>query len=244
MAGFVLIHGAFCGGWYFDPVTDILLARGHTVLAPDLPGMGGDEAALRAVTLDSWAQFALGLCQDMRRRIGDQPLILAGHSRGGIVIGAAAEANPAAMDALVYIAALMPPDGHTSYSLSAEMPPGPEMPAIGGPVANGAGIMVDPAKAGPWFAQLAPPALAQSALERLQTEPITPLSTPMRLSPERWGSVPRTYVECLQDRTVTLAMQRKMQELSPGTRRVTLDADHSPMFCMPEALADALEATA
>ncbi len=242
MAGFVLIHGAFCGGWYYDPVAEILRARGHKVIAPDLPGMGGDEAALRAVTLDGWARFTVDQCQDMRREIGGEPLVLAGHSRGGIVIGTAAETDPKAMDALVYIAALMPPDGHSSYSLSAQMPPQPEMPDIGGPVANGAGMMVDPAKAGPWFSQLAPPALARAALERLQAEPAGPLSTPMKLSPERWGSVPRTYIECLQDRTITIATQRKMQELSPGTRTVTLDADHSPMFCMPEALADALEA--
>lgn len=36
MAGFVLIHGAFHGGWCFDPVAERLRARGHSVCAPDL----------------------------------------------------------------------------------------------------------------------------------------------------------------------------------------------------------------
>jgi pimeloyl-ACP methyl ester carboxylesterase len=167
--------------------------------------------------------------------------VVAGHSRGGIVIGAAAEADPAAIDALAYIAALMPPNGQTSYSLQEAAPDDQEMGGLGGPVANGAGLMVDPVKARPYFAQLAPPHLAEAAMLRLMAEPVGPLSTPMQITPERWGSVPRTYIECLQDRTITIAHQRKMQELSPGTRRVTLYADHSPMFCAPEALADALE---
>ncbi len=41
MAGFVLIHGSWHGGWCFDQVAELLRARGHTVVAPTLPGMGG-----------------------------------------------------------------------------------------------------------------------------------------------------------------------------------------------------------
>ena len=94
MAGFVLIHGAFHGGWCFDAVSEILRGKGHVVVAPDLPGMGGDEAALRAATLSGWAAFTLEQCRAVRAQIGDAPLVLAGHSRGGPVISAAAEADP------------------------------------------------------------------------------------------------------------------------------------------------------
>ena len=93
MAGFVLIHGAFHGGWCFDPIVEILRGKGHTVAAPDLPGMGGDAEALRAATLDGWAEFTLDACRAMRAGIGDAPLVLAGHSRGGVVISAAKSAT-------------------------------------------------------------------------------------------------------------------------------------------------------
>jgi len=82
VATFVLIHGSLHGGWSFDAVRAVLGKAGHTVAAPDLPGMGGDEAALGAVTLAGWAEFVADLCRAAVQR----PVILTGHSRGGLVI--------------------------------------------------------------------------------------------------------------------------------------------------------------
>jgi pimeloyl-ACP methyl ester carboxylesterase len=82
VATFVLIHGSWHGGWCFDDVKVLLEAEGHEVVAPDLPGMGGSEAELRAVTLAGWADFAADLCRHATQR----PVVLAGHSRGGVVI--------------------------------------------------------------------------------------------------------------------------------------------------------------
>jgi len=63
----------------------------------------------------------------------------------------------------------------------------------------------------------------------------------MQLTAERWGSLPRTYVECTADRTIPITSQRRMQAMSPGARVITLDADHSPYLSRPAELADALE---
>ena len=242
MAGFVLIHGSFCGGWYFDRVAELLRAAGHAVDAPDLPGMGGDEAALAAVTLDQWAEFALDRCMTMRAKIGDAPLVLAGHSRGGIVIGAAAEANPSAMDKLVYIAALMPPAGESGMSVREKIPGGPELQRLTeAAMANPQGGF-DPELAADAFAQLAPRHVALAAARRLAAEPMGPLMTPMTITPERWGSVARLYVECVHDLTISIEGQRLMQRLSPGGDVVTLESDHSPSLSMPEKLAEVLAA--
>ncbi len=243
MAGFLLIHGAMHGGWCFDPVADILRAKGHTVVAPDLPGMGGDAETLASVTLDDWTSFALGHLKVLRAQIGDAPLVLAGHSRGGLNLSAAAEADPGAMDALVYICALMLPAGLQPDMLPQILPAGEEMRQYT-VTAPGGGMMIDPAHAGQFFAQLSPPHLVEAAMKRLVAEPTGPLSTPPSVTPKRWGSVPRTYIECLHDRTVPIEYQRRMLELSPGTRTVTLEADHSPFFSATEALADALIAAA
>lgn len=99
--------------------------------------------------------------------------------------------------------------------------------------------MVDPARAGPVFAQLSPPDLVAAALPRLMAEPHGPRSTPLHLT-KRWGSLPRTYVETLHDRTIPIASQRLMQAMSPGARVVTLDADHSPYLSAPDELTAAL----
>ena len=61
-----------------------------------------------------------------------------------------------------------------------------------------------------------------------------------RLSTERFGRVPRIYVECRQDRSVTLPLQQRMQQLTPGARRISLDCGHVPQLACPQALSDAL----
>lgn len=240
MAGFVLIHGSWHGGWCFDEVAALLRAAGHTVVAPTLPGMSGDEAALRAVTLPGWGAFAAAECRRLKAGLHGAPVVLAGHSRGGIVISTAAEADPEAMDALVYICAMMLPDGMSRAAFKALEEPTPAFDALISPVHGGAGTVVDPARAGAVFAQLSPPALVAAALPRLLSEPHGPRSTPLALTPERWGSLPRTYVECTRDRTIPIASQRLMQRLSPGAAVVTLESDHSPYLCQPRQLADAL----
>lgn len=188
MAGFVLIHGSFCGGWYFDRVAELLRAAGHEVDAPDLPGMGGDEATLASITLDQWAQFTLARCRAMRRRIGDAPLVLAGHSRGGIVIGAAAEADPEAMDKLVYIAAMMPPAGESGMGIREKIAPGPELQAMMAASATNTSGTVAPEIAASVFAQLTPREFALASMRRLQAEPMVPLMTPMPVTEERWAA--------------------------------------------------------
>jgi pimeloyl-ACP methyl ester carboxylesterase len=244
MAGFLLIHGAMHGGWCFDAVAEILRGKGHAVAAPDLPGMGGDEETLRGVTLGGWTEFALDQLRALRRRIGGQPLVLAGHSRGGINISAAAEADPSAMDALVYICALMVPNGMSGHSLREILPRDAELEKLIAAQPQGASFSFSTETALQLFAHRSPPDLAEAAMRRLVAEPMAPLATELHLTEERWGSVPRTYVECLHDRTITIAQQRRIVELSPGTQVVTLDSDHSPFLCAPEALAEALLAAA
>ena len=52
MATFVLVHGAWHGGWCWEDVAPRLAADGHAVFAPDLPGLGSDRTPLPEVTLD------------------------------------------------------------------------------------------------------------------------------------------------------------------------------------------------
>ena len=236
MATYVLIHGSWHGGWCFEAVRGRLEAAGHVVIAPDLPGMGGDEATLRAVTLQGWADFVAGLCRGAQQK----PVILVGHSRGGLVISQAAETAPEAIDALVYICAIMLPDGMSRAEFKALEQPNPAFDAIVTPVCNGAGTVADPVTAPAVFAQLSPRDRVAQAMTRLAAEPHGPRSTPVRLTAERFGTLPRTYIECSEDRTIPLSSQRLMQRLVPGATVEVLYADHSPFLSRPEALATTL----
>jgi hypothetical protein len=79
-------------------------------------------------------------------------------------------------------------------------------------------------------------------LANLSPEPLKPLVTPLKLSAQRFGRVPRSYVECLQDRAVTLPAQRRMQAALPCDTVHSLDADHSPFFSRAPELAHLLGA--
>lgn len=240
MASFILIHGSWHGGWCFEGIKALLEEQGHEVIAPDLPGMGGTEQELRAVTLQGWADFAVELCKQARQK----PVILVGHSRGGLVVSQAAETAPDAIDALVYICAMMLPDGMSRAQFKDMEGPNPAFDAIISPVCNGAGTAVDEKKAPAVFAQLSPKGLVEQAMRRLVAEPHGPRSTPLHLTPARFGAIPRTYIECTKDRTIPVDSQRTMQTMVPGADIVTLEADHSPFLSRPEELAAAIMAAA
>jgi pimeloyl-ACP methyl ester carboxylesterase len=235
MATFVMIHGAWHGGWCFEPLRARLEGAGHGLVAPDLPGMGGDDEVLGKVTLDQWAAFAADQC---RARPG--PVLLCGHSRGGIVLSQAAERDPEAMACLVYICAMLIPSGMSRTEFQQGQVPNPAFQAIIRPTPGGQGTVIDAANAAPVFAQLSPPALVADQLSRLAAEPNAPRATPLRLTEARFGSVPRHYIECVHDRTIPIQDQRRMHSLQPCASVTTLAADHSPFLSAPDALAEAL----
>jgi pimeloyl-ACP methyl ester carboxylesterase len=235
MATFVLIHGAWHGGWCFDPIRSALEAAGHQAIAPDLPGMGGDEPTLAAITLEGWGAYVADHC-----RRASAPVILCGHSRGGLVISSAAEQAPEAISALVYICAMLLPDEMSRSRFKEMAEPNPEFDAIIRHLPHGHGIDVDQEGAPFVFAQRSPFDAAQAAAARLVTEPMSPRTDRLTLTDGRYGSVPRHYIECLHDLTIPIADQRAMQALLPCESVTTLEADHSPFLSTPQELADAL----
>jgi pimeloyl-ACP methyl ester carboxylesterase len=237
MASFVMIHGAWHGGWAFEPLRARIEAAGHSLIAPDLPGMGADDETLANVTLDDWAAFAVDLCRAAR---GQGPVVLCGHSRGGIVLSQAAERDPAAMDMLVYICAMLIPGGMSRAEFQKGQVPNPDFHALMRPTPGGSGTVIATERAAALFAQLSPADLAADAIGRLVADPNLSRTAPLCFTPERFGSVPRSYIECLHDRIIPIEDQRRMQALQPCDRVITLDADHSPFLSAPDALADAL----
>src|SRR4051794_1073601 len=100
MTRFVLVHGAFGGAWCWEPVAVELRQRGHSVVAVDLRGSGGDRTPGEEVTLDAYAER---VCEALAA--GPEPAVLVGHSMGGVVITQAASRCPRQVSRLVYVAA-------------------------------------------------------------------------------------------------------------------------------------------
>ncbi|MGK8509780.1 alpha/beta fold hydrolase [Nocardia asiatica] len=100
MSTYLLIHGAFHGGWVWQRVAPLLEDAGHRVLAPSLVGLGDRADLLTAdVGLDTHVEDLIDLitAEDLTG------IVLAGHSYGGIVITALADALPDRIAELVYI---------------------------------------------------------------------------------------------------------------------------------------------
>jgi pimeloyl-ACP methyl ester carboxylesterase len=228
---FVLIAGAWHGAWCWTKVTPLLEAQGHRVRTPELPATGADSTDPAGVTLELWARFVA----DVVTR-ETQPVTLVGHSRGGIVISRAAELVPDRLRRLVYLAAYLLPAG-TSLAdaartdLESLVPPN-MIPAADGHTCNLRAEVIRPAL----FGQCTQ-ADCEYALSRMTPEPLKPLVTRMKVTAPRFGSVPRAYIECLQDRTVTLAAQRRMQAELPCDPVLPIDSDHSPFLSHAEELA-------
>jgi pimeloyl-ACP methyl ester carboxylesterase len=186
---------------------------------------------LSEVTLCTWAQFIA-----RRSREAGEKVILVGHSRGGTVISEEAELAPEAILGLVYLAALLLPAGKKAFEAAvAEDARTAVEPGKG--AADGLSLRVEPEAARALFYNRASPEDALWASARLCPEPLAPNRVPMTVTHERWGRLPRAYIECLDDRAVPIGLQRAMHAVLPCDPVVTMDSDHSPFLCAPRALA-------
>lgn len=233
MTKLVLVHGAWHGASAFAKILPLLRARGHEVIARDLPGMGADMTPLKGLSMQDWVAAVIAAI-----RASPGPAVLVGHSRGGVVISAMAEAAPELVTRLIYLCAFIPRDGQSLMSC---------IRALGGEMMP---VVVDQENRSCLPGELDPvelfyhdcsPEDAAEALAGLCPEPLFGLMAPVRLTQARFGTVPKDYIECSEDRTVSLARQRQMQRQWPIQRVVTLAAGHSPFCSAPLALAAALE---
>lgn len=112
MSNYVLIHGGSDGGFVWEDVAPLLREQGHRVATPDLSGHGEDETPIGEISLGSYAGR---ICEVLDAQ--DEPVILVGHSTGGIAITQVAEHRPQKIEALVYLAAYLPRNGQSLFEL-------------------------------------------------------------------------------------------------------------------------------
>lgn len=115
MATFVLVHGAWSGGWCYFKVADLLRARGHRVFTPTLTGQGERTHLLTgSVNLTTHILDVVGVIhyEDLH------DVVLAGHSYGGMVVTGVADRVPEAVSSLVYLDAFLPQDGQSLFDIN------------------------------------------------------------------------------------------------------------------------------
>ena len=115
MSTYVLVHGAWHGGWCWRRVAELLTARGHKVFTPTLTGLGARSHLLNdAIDLDTHVTDIVNVI----KWEGLANVVLCGHSYGGMVISGVAERSLPAISSMVFLDAFVPEDGDTLVELS------------------------------------------------------------------------------------------------------------------------------
>lgn len=231
MSTYVLVHGAYHGGWCYEKIVPLLEAAGHTAIAVDLPGHGDNRVPMEKVTLDAYVDHVCSVVEAQ-----DVPVILVGHSLGGMTITQVSERLPDRIAWVVYLTAMMPKNGQNRGDLAEYE--GPEDMASKRIISDdGLSATMSRDIIPPTFYAECPPDDVERAIERLVPQALEPLQSRARTTPERFGTVRRAYIECLRDRAIPIAMQRAMVAAQPCEKVFTIDSDHSPFYSAPGELA-------
>ena len=222
MATYLLVHGAYQGGWIWRLVTERLRAAGHRVCAPTLDGCAERSRALRpGITNATHAEEVARLMfyEDLR------DVVLVGTSAGGMVISRAAEQAADRLARLVFVDALALLPGERIADI-VKRPAPMKTEVATGPTPEDAEARM--------FADLEP-GLRAWALARYTLHPIAAMDAPMELKDfweRRWKA---TVVRCRRAANPPEAHQRRTAQRLEAPY-FELDTGHYPMLSQPDEL--------
>ncbi|MDJ0977626.1 MAG: alpha/beta fold hydrolase [Erythrobacter sp.] len=235
----MLVHGAWHGGWCWDPVRTPLEAEGHRVFTPTLKGLAERADELSAeVSLEDHIEDVLTVIRD--NDLSD--IVLCGHSYGGMIITAVADRLKPRIGHIVYLDAALPEDGETMVSYGEPRPRAvveAAEQAMREIAPDGVGMMVFP----PALLGVPPDQPRHGWVEaKLTPHPLKTWLDPISLANGGPAGLPRTYVHCIdpvlaQTQFGWLYSQFKDD---PEWNAVTLATGHDAMITDPAGVAQIL----
>ncbi len=225
---FVLVHGAFHGGWCWRFVAQRLMSAGLRVLTPTLTGLGERAHLLsRSVNLETFIADLIGVID--AEELDD--FVLVGHSFGGMVISAVADRRPGRIRQLIYLDAVIPENGRSALS---RLPPATAAMRLKAAEESSGGLSI-PAPPGSAFD--VPPGPDRDWVERrLTPHPLAAYADPIRLDHPVGNGLPRVFIRCI--RPVYDAVRPSYDRIAtdPAWTRVDLETGHDAMITAPDAL--------
>jgi pimeloyl-ACP methyl ester carboxylesterase len=219
---YVIVHGAWGGGWAFRKVDALLTARGHKVYRPTLTGQG-ERVHLATPEVDLSTHVLDVVNMILFEELRD--VVLIGHSYGGMVISGVAQKVPDRIRRLVYLDAFVPEHGESVMTAS----PGREGRSsfLGRMTKDG---FVVP----PWVKP-------DQAVPKDVPHPLKTFTETIALENEAARRLPATYI-------LTIEAGAEVDDFSPYAERAKargwdmrrLQADHNPQWSAPEALVEML----
>lgn len=210
----VLVHGAFADGSSYAKVIPLLVAKGLNVVAVQNPltSLADDVAATKRAIATM-----------------DGPVVLVGHSWGGMVISEAG--NDPNVAAIVYIAALVPTNGQSTNDVLKPYPPTPGLSAIN---ADASGFL-KLTRAG--IADAFVPDLPAAERELVYVTQGAWNSTALndKVASPAWKSKPSWYI-VVDDRMVPAEFEKAIAK-HIGATTTNITAGHVPMLSKPKEVA-------
>lgn len=186
---FVLVHGAFHGGWCWRAVARLLRETGHSVFTPTLTGLGERRHLMSsALTIDTFVDDVTNLIET--EDLTD--VILVGHSFGGTVISGVADRMPERIRRLVYLDAITPLAGKSVFEMMPEADRNARLAALAGLPDGDVRAPHPPAR------HFGVHDAAQAAWvdRRLTPHPTGAYTSPVMLRNPITNGVPAAYIRC------------------------------------------------
>jgi pimeloyl-ACP methyl ester carboxylesterase len=233
----ILIHGAWAGPWVWDALIPELSARGLRAEALALPGDGTHPIAPEdAVEAD----FHTCIANAISAEPGSVALV--GHSGGGTLVTAGAEAFPDKVSHGIWIAGMLIPDGRSFDDIQNDIAGPGKRFGVSDHVlhsADGLTSTVPPETAMKFFFQDAAPDVATEAASRLTSQPAAGHRLRTKTSAE-FDILPKLYVCAEKDQSVIPAAQQAMAYSTTNISLTTIPTGHVPQLTQPARLAEVL----
>jgi pimeloyl-ACP methyl ester carboxylesterase len=228
---FVLVHGAWHGGWCWRRVTDLLAARGHEAFAPTLTGVGERAHLLSpAIGLDTHVADIVNVFEfeDIR------DAVLVGHSYGGMVVTGVAERLPGRIKSIVYLDAFVPTDNQSMLDLLSDE----RRKQTGEAAAKSGGLTVPPIPAAVFKVNAADQAWVDS---KCTIHPFKTMTDKIRITGARDRIGKKAYVFAEGYGSPQFRVFYERYKTDPTWRSYALPCGHDVMVDMPEQLTKILE---
>src|SRR5690606_4871630 len=233
---YVLVHGAYHGGWCWQFVADALRAQGHRVFTPTLPGLGERADELRDDPgLDTFITDIVALFE--REDLRD--IVLVAHSFGGVVISGVADRVPERIRHLVFLDAVIVPAGSSVFASA----PSEALVFYRSVLRQNGGSGAVPVPPLDFFG-VVEPAQREFLLQRLTPQPVKPFFDTLVLTQPLGAGLPVTCIHCTAPSFPHAESSRLLARSIPGWRHIDLATGHDAMISAPDDVVAMLHAIA
>lgn len=230
---FVLVHGAWHGGWCWGKVAAILRSRGHNVVTPTQTGLGERAHLLsKSITLDTFVEDIVNVLkyEDLK------DVILVGHSFGGNAISGTADRMPERIRQLVYLDSVILENGQSVFGL---LPKDIVEARTKAAQESSGGLSIPPPP--PAAFGISDAAQAAWIQPKFTPHPFSTFVAPLNLKNKVANGLPAQYITCTDPMYGPLQASRDWVKKN-GMKMVEIKTGHDAMVTVPDRLADMLDA--